>query len=83
MKLKAEADAREAREVKEKEILNGTAGVEKEGEEEGGDKDGASGSDDKGEAAAKKKEGPVYAMGEDGRPRQHILTDTGMLLPAG
>ncbi|XP_019853287.1 PREDICTED: uncharacterized protein LOC105313082 isoform X2 [Amphimedon queenslandica] len=83
MKLKAEADAREAREAREKELMNGTAGAEKEGGEEGGDKEGASGSDDKGGAAAKKKEGPVYAMGEDGRPRQHILTDTGMLLPAG
>ena len=80
MRLKAEADAKEAR---EKELINGTMGTEKEGEEEGGDKDGASGSDDKEGGAAKKKEGPVYAMGEDGRPRQHILTDTGMLLPAG
>ena len=30
-----------------------------------------------------RKDAPQYAMGEDGRPRQHILTDTGMLLPAG
>lgn len=33
--------------------------------------------------AATRKDAPQYAMGEDGRPRQHILTDTGMLLPAG
>ena len=26
---------------------------------------------------------PQYSLGEDGRPRQHIITDTGMLLPAG
>ena len=26
---------------------------------------------------------PQYSVGEDGRPRQHIITDTGMLLPAG
>ena len=31
----------------------------------------------------KKKEGPDYSVGEDGRPRQHILTDTGLLIPAG
>jgi hypothetical protein len=30
-----------------------------------------------------RKDAPQYAMGDDGRPRQHILTDTGMLLPAG
>lgn len=35
------------------------------------------------EEPKKKEDGPKYAMGEDGRPRQHILTDTGMLLPAG
>lgn len=26
---------------------------------------------------------PVYSMGQDGRPRQRILTEQGMLLPAG
>ncbi len=31
----------------------------------------------------KKKDGPDYSVGEDGRPRQHILTDTGLLIPAG
>ena len=41
--------------------------------EEGGATGGGEGDDGK----------PVYSVGEDGRPRQRILTEQGMLLPAG
>ena len=40
---------------------------------EGVEEGGATGDDSK----------PQYSLGEDGRPRQRILTEQGMLLPAG
>lgn len=40
---------------------------------EGVEEGGATGDDSK----------PQYSVGDDGRPRQRILTEQGMLLPAG
>lgn len=79
MKLKAELEARTAAEK--------AASGESDGATGGGD--GASGGATAMEeerspfVSGDRKNVPQYAMGEDGRPRQHILTDTGMLLPAG
>ena len=80
LKLRQEAAEREKQESEDKttgdeEPMSHGEG-EGEGEEEGAtplEKPKKSGND----------ESSQYSIGEDGRPRQHILTDTGMLLPAG
>ena len=38
---------------------------------------------EEGSTAVTDESKPVYSMGDDGRPRQRILTEQGMLLPAG
>lgn len=82
LKLKAEAEAREKREKELREKEKTAASTSKSAEntsiegEEPMDQDS-------GATSEEKKEGPEYSVGEDGRPRQHILTDTGMLIPAG
>ena len=73
LKLKAEAMERE----KQAEAAKKTEEPAKSSEEEPMEEGTSSGED------KEKKEGPEYSVGEDGRPRQHILTDTGMLVPAG
>ena len=82
LKLRQEAAEREKQESEDKTtgdeepMSHGEGEGEGEGEEEGAtplEKPKKSGND----------ESSQYSIGEDGRPRQHILTDTGMLLPAG
>ncbi len=81
--IRLRADALELKE-REKERIIAEKKEKEESMEEG---DGVTGGVATGGVATRdeqdKKEEPEYSVGEDGRPRQHILTDTGMLIPAG